>query len=490
MAGNIVLQHQSEQIRADARKSFFIHCQFTTDAPSIDQQPRPRQATGNRRGVTTNQAAYPDGSREQWGYNAQGSLTAHTDAAGRTTHYTEDRWLRLTGLEDAEGRRVDWQYRPGEENPHEKLSAVIRADGGTETFRYDGEGKIAVHTGAMGQTTRYRHGAFDLLREVEDAGGQQIICGYDGAARLTQLTRSGNQQWRLHYDAAGQLAGEDDWSGRRTVYRRDEQGRLAEKIRPDGSVWRYTRDEYGRVTEISGEHQQIRYGYDRYDRMVSAEVRECSDATERDYTLTSNITLEWDDHHRLVAEEQDGQRTEYRYDEAGRLTGTKTAEGETQREYDASGILTGYRSNGHRMAFGHTPAGLEHSRRYRPEDEESWLAQTPLNHAVYMEEQGFDACGRTVWQKQGAERLTGSHASVASWRPLGEHRYEWDKSGRLTGHEVWSKTRAERETRYRHDNRDQITNVLRQNADGPAQEERYHYTEEQIAESRITNRGC
>jgi YD repeat-containing protein len=244
------------------------------------------------------------------------------------------------------------------------------------------------------------------------------------------------------------------------------------------------------VTEISGEHQQIRYGYDRYDRMVSAEVRECSDATERDYTLTSNITLEWDDHHRLVAEEQDGQRTEYRYDEAGRLTGTKTAEGETQREYDASGILTGYRSNGHRMAFGHTPAGLEHSRRYRPEDEESWLAQTPLNHAVYMEEQGFDACGRTVWQKQGAERLTGSHASVASWRPLGEHRYEWDKSGRLTGHEVWSKTRAERETRYRHDNRDQITNVLRQNADGPAQEERYHYTEEQIAESRITNRGC
>ncbi|HAW3283842.1 TPA: hypothetical protein JLS28_004809, partial [Escherichia coli] len=103
-----------------------------------------------------------------------------------------------------------------------------------ETFRYDGEGKIALHTGAMGQTTRYRHGAFDLLREVEDAGGQRILCHYDGAARLTQLTRSGNQQWRLHYDAAGQMAGEEDWSGRRTVYIRDEQGRLAEKHRPDG----------------------------------------------------------------------------------------------------------------------------------------------------------------------------------------------------------------------------------------------------------------
>ncbi|MFU0448536.1 DUF6531 domain-containing protein, partial [Pseudocitrobacter faecalis] len=213
------------------------------------------------------EVTYPDGSREQWGYSAHGGLLSHTDAEGRTTHYTEDRWLRLTGLVDAEGRSVNWQYRPGADNPHEKLSAVIRADGGAETFR-----KIALHTGAMGQTTRYRHGAFDLLREVEDAGGQRILCHYDGAARLTQLTRSGNQQWRLHYDAAGQMAGEDDWSGRRTVYTRDEQGRLAEKHRPDGSVWRYVRDEYGRVTTISGDHQKLCYQYDRYDRMVSAQV--------------------------------------------------------------------------------------------------------------------------------------------------------------------------------------------------------------------------
>lgn len=366
------------------------------------------------------------------------------------------------------------------------MSAVIRPDGGTETFRYDGEGKIAVHSGAMGQTTRYRHGAFDLLREVEDAGGQRIVCDYDGAARLTQLTRSGNQRWRLYYDAAGQLAGEDDWSGRRTVYHRDEQGRLAEKVRPDGSVWRYARDEYGRVTTITGGHQQLRYGYDRYDRMVSAEVHECSDTTRKDYMLTSRITLEWDERHRLVAEEQDGQRTEYRYDEAGRLTGTKTADGETQREYDASGVLTAYRSNSHRMDFGHTRSGQEKQRRYRPQDEEKWLGQTPLNHAVYTREQGYDACGRTAWQRSGAERLAGSHESVASWRPLGEHRYAWDKSGRLTGHEVWSKAGTEQETRYSYDSRDQITNVLRLNADGAAQEERYRYPlSEQIAESRI-----
>ncbi|MCT7209549.1 hypothetical protein M1754_11200, partial [Salmonella enterica subsp. enterica serovar Montevideo] len=106
--------------------------------------------------------------------------------------------------------------------------------------------------------------------------------------------------------------------------------------------------------------------------------------------------------------------------------------------------------------------------------------------AVYIQEQGHDACGRTAWQRPGAERLAGSHESVASWRPLGEHRYAWDKSGRLTGHEMWSKTRSEQETRYRYDNRDQITSVLRLNADGPAQEERYRYTvNEQIAESRI-----
>ncbi|WP_248699796.1 RHS repeat domain-containing protein, partial [Escherichia coli] len=105
------------------------------------------------------------------------------------------------------------------------------------------------------------------------------------------------------------MAGEEDWSGRRTVYIRDEQGRLAEKHRPDGSVWRYARDEYGRVTTISGEHQQLCYQYDRHDRMVSAQVYERSDGSEAGYTLTSEVKLEWDERHRLVAEEQDGQRT-------------------------------------------------------------------------------------------------------------------------------------------------------------------------------------
>lgn len=51
---------------------------------------------------------------------------------------------------------------------------------------------------------------------------------------------------------------------------------------------------------------------------------------------------------------------------------------------------------------------------------------------------------------------------------------------------MWSKTRTERETCYQYDARDQITSVLRLDADGPAQEERYRYTvNEQIAESRI-----
>ncbi|ABX22563.1 hypothetical protein SARI_02707 [Salmonella enterica subsp. arizonae serovar 62:z4,z23:-] len=54
---------------------------------------------------------------------------------------------------------------------------------------------------------------------------------------------------------------------------------------------------------------------------------------------------------------------------------------------------------------------------------------------------------------------------MASWWPQGEHRYAWDKSGWLTGYEVWSKSRAERETHY---NYAQRTGARRLNADGPA----------------------
>ena len=208
----------------------------------------------------------------------------------------------------------------------------------------------------MGQTTRYRHGAFDLLGKWRTRAGS----GYFATTMVPQgsrsFTRSGNQQWRLYYDAAGQMAGRRTGPGRRTVYIRDEQGRLAEKNTARTAAYGAVRGMNmagWRPSAASIRNSAIRY--DRHDRMVSAQVYERSDGSEAGYTLTSEVKLEWDERHRLVAEEQDGQRTEYRYDEAGRLTGTTTPDGETQREYDASGILTGYRSNGHRMDFSHSP---------------------------------------------------------------------------------------------------------------------------------------
>nr|WP_223201734.1 hypothetical protein [Salmonella enterica] len=92
----------------------------------------------------------------------------------------------------------------------------------------------------MGQPTRYRHGAFDLLREVEDAGGQRIVCDYDGAARLTQLTRSGNQRWRLYYDAAGELAGGGGWAGGGGGFPPGGKGRGGGERGPGGSGLFYT----------------------------------------------------------------------------------------------------------------------------------------------------------------------------------------------------------------------------------------------------------
>ncbi len=170
---------------------------------------------------------------------------------------------------------------------------------------------------------------------------------------------------------------------------------------------------------------------------------ERSDGSEAGYTLTSEVKLEWDERHRLVAEEQDGQRTEYRYDEAGRLAGTTTPDGETQREYDASGILTGYRSNGHRMDFGHSPAGLE-NRRYRPEDEKLAGADAAEPCGLYagagirhLRTYGMAKTGRRAAGRQSPERGV---VATAGRTPL-----RVDKSGRLTGHEVWSKTRTERE---------------------------------------------
>ncbi len=394
----------------------------------------------------------PDGAETKWEYDRRGRLTGCIDPLGHRTAIEQDRWGRILRTTDAAGHPTRYLYEPGPDNLREDLSAVIHPDGGTERYAYDAEGQIALHTGAEGQATKYRHGAFDLLRSITDPAGHGTSLDYDGAARLVRVTNAKGQHWSYGYDAAGRLRHETDWAGRQTAYTRDPLGRVTAKRLPDGSEHRIVWDGHDRVAAIETADSRIGYEYDASDRLIRAATwAPGSDTPETDLTFT------YDDRGRLVAETQNGITIDYTRDEAGRCTGRTTPSGATELTFDPAGLLAEYTTNGHAVSFRRNLLGLETERSLRGDDERERFALA----------QSHDPCGRLREQVAGRLRNLAQPFGTAEL----SRRYRWDKSSRLVGVDDTIRGSA----RYTYDPRDQVTGVQRRKGLNPATTERYHY---------------
>jgi RHS repeat-associated protein len=403
----------------------------------------------------------PDETTSRWVYDSRGRLSASIDPLGNRTAIEQDTWGRPYTVTDAAGHTTRYHYEMGPDNPRFDLSRVVRHDGGEERFGYDGEGLLSEHTGAEGQVSRYKHGAFDLLRTAIDAKGYITSLEYDGAVRLTQITNASGQKWKYAYDPAGRLVAETDWAGCKTFYHRDALGRVTTKRTPDGTDQHLTWDERDRIISIETSRQRILYEYDESDRLVRAIT--CAGQNPEPET---EIFLSYDEQGRLARETQNGIAIEYQYDKGGRLINRKSPSGETTLAFDPLGLLAEYNSNGHVLTFKRNELGLETERRYGAQ-------------GAFALRQGFDPCGRLKSQHAGRLKETPTREYLPprlspALELAGQisRRYRWDRSGRLVGVKD-----SERGTRsYSYDPRDQVTRIRRPaGIKGREPEERYDY---------------
>jgi RHS repeat-associated protein len=398
----------------------------------------------------------PDGTASRFGYDRRGRLASLRNALGETTSYDQDRWGRLRELTDPVGHTTRYEYEQTPDNPRDNVTRIIHPDGGEERFGYDQEGLLAAHIAGEGQTTRYRHGAFDLLRSVIDPKGRITTLDYDNAARLKRITNAAGQHWTYSYDLAGQLAMESDWAGRQTRYTRDAVGRVLSKRLPDGVEQHLTWDELDRIVAVETTNQRIVYEYDTADRLTRAATFS-KDSLEHE----SELLLSYDDKGRLAKEIQNGTVIEYRYDFAGRCIGRKTLSGETGFAYDLLGQFKGLESNGHTLNFTRNALGLETERKYQG-------PETPLLDAFSMQ-QSYDPCGRLKSQLAGQKN---NYPSPAHERlSQVSRRYNWDKSGRLIG----VKDNKRGTSSYQYDPRDQINRITRTTGLDKQSSEQYSY---------------
>jgi RHS repeat-associated protein len=403
----------------------------------------------------------PDGSTSRLEYNHNGRLIALHNALGQKTGFDLDRWGRLLKTTDPAGNSSRFEYDRTPDNPRANVSRIVHPDKGEEHFAYDNEGLLKTHIAQEGQSTSYRHGAFDLLRSVTDPKGYTTRLEYDSAARLQQVTNARGQTWTYSYNLAGQLARETDWAGRQTSYIRDAIGRVLTKRLPDGIEQHLSWDELDRISAVDTQNQRISYEYDNADRLTRA-------ATWNKTSIEpeSDLRFIYDAKGWLTKEIQNGITIEYKYDQSGRCISRTSTSGETGFSFDLLGQFTGLSSNGHALEFTRDKRGLEILRQYQG-GETGKPNQTQLD--AFSLQQSYDPCGRLTSQLAGQ---TNNHPSPVHEKLARINRkYSWDKSGRLVG----LKDNKRGTSSYYYDPRDQINRITRQTGLNKHTEEQFGY---------------
>lgn len=205
------------------------------------------------------------------------------------------------------------------------------------------------------------HGPDRITQQVYDTVGQLVRKreGVGSAAPSEEV---------FTYRLDGQIATATDASGNRTQYSYDGHGRLSRTSFPVGAPGQnassptdfeeLTYDQSDNVTARRlRDGQQIQYGYDALDQLVSKDLPgDAPDVTYR-YDLLGRLTQvirpdmtvarEYDALGRLTAENQQAGRVAYTYDLAGRRTRMTWADGNyIAYDYDVTGEMAAIRENG------------------------------------------------------------------------------------------------------------------------------------------------
>ncbi|MGY4829032.1 PKD domain-containing protein [Sphaerotilaceae bacterium SBD11-9] len=396
-------------------------------------------------------------------YDTDNRVIQETDATGAVRSSTYNGAGKVATSTDALGRTTRYTY-----DANARLVRTDYPDGGNEQIEYDANGNQTALIDRLGRSTRMSYDELNRLVLTQYPDGTSSSKEYDAAGRLTAETDERGNRAVKEYDAASQQTARIDRSGRRTQYTYDAAGNRTQTLLPDGRTIAYTYDALNRLTRTDfpdGSAHAITY---RTDGRKSSETDPRGVVTNYTYDNAGRLTsavqsgvpaatvYSYDERGARIGQRDAANHlVQWRYDAAGRLVNRSLPDGALETfAYDAEGQLTGHTTfAGQSIARTYNSNGREVTRTISatataPVRTITWTYDADGQRATQTESGASSAQGTTTYTYDALNRIVG----MAS--PQGNLAWTYDATGRVS-----QRTTSEGSTSYLYDADGRLTRV-------------------------------
>lgn len=416
----------------------------------------------NDQGLLTSRI-YPDGQVQYLSYSDRGQLVKLYQEGSPTIHYRWNDYGQLERQEielanntllehlsyDAEGRVSEHRDANGKTTqyhyyPNNQIRSITSPDGHTQSYEYNPDGLITRYTDADGKCTRYEYAGLQQPIRRIDAGGNSLLYEYDGERNLIALHNENNDVYRFEYDLNENVIRETTFDGRIMMHQYNASGhKIKTREYTKGQLEaiqsiEYRRDRSGRLIEqYNSDEDYLIFTY-KNNLLVSADNGKCA------------LQFGYDVLGRLIYEQQGEHKIYHHYDAQGRLESSQLPDQQTL-SYGYGNFSTEVLFSGRKISESlFNPLGQETERRYgdmvdtRHYDNLGRLSQHQVSHSktksvLFHRQYDFNSANGLL-QKTTDTDLKTTHYSydvkhqLSSVRGLREESFDYDPAGNLLSH--------------------------------------------------------
>jgi RHS repeat-associated protein len=420
----------------------------------------------------------PLGHTKSYTYDSRGDMLTDTDSLGNVTYHTYQAFTYGTSLT----AKFNFQSSL----PFTRELTATDPLGNTTTNEFDVQGNLLGVSDPLGHSTRFSYDATGTPTSLTDAAGNETSFEYDSAGHVVRQVDAVGHATSFTYDADGNQLTRTTTvttpAGLRTLVTStsyDADGRVTSMTDAEGNVTRTEYDAAGnRAAQVDALGRKTQFVYDERGKLIKTIY---ADNTPNDSSDNPTTQSEYDAAgHEIARIDELGRRTEMKYNALGRLIETVYPDAtpgdpldnpRTRTEYDAARQVTAQiDERGHRTEFEYDLAGRQ------------ILARDALGNVTSTT---YDSAGRTIGTVDALGHTTRTVYDDSN-RPVrtvftdgtGSDR-AYDPQGRL----ISQTDQLGRTTHYEFDAMGRLTAVV----DALSQREEYSYDE---AGNLISQKGA